>query len=118
MQAISFAVTPVSSDMIHPAHAMGVFRSDERFERDDGRDPGIRCMEAAARLGVLMAETSQRGFEVFTVHGGAPPVDPYRPDDIRAEVLARLCLVGDPARSSFLWRVGEPCWVGRIAGGN
>jgi len=81
---------------------MGVFLADERFEGDNGRDTGTRSMAAAARLGVLMAETSQRGFEVFTVHGGRPPVNPYRPDDIRAEVLARLCLVADRARSSFL----------------
>jgi hypothetical protein len=101
VQAISLAVAPVSPAMIHPAHAMGVFRRNERFERDDGRDPGTRSIEAAARLGVLMAQTSQRGFEVFTVHGGGPPVDPYRPDDIRAEVLARLCLVADIDRSSF-----------------
>ena len=118
VQALSLAVAPVCPAMIHSAHAMGVFRRNERFERDDGRDPGIRCMEAAARLGVLMAETSQRGFEVFTVHGGRPPLlPPFRPSCIRIEVLARLCLVADPDRSSFVLRVGEPRWMGRLLGG-
>ena len=117
MQALSFAVAPVSPAMIHPAHALGVFRPNERFVPDMGPDMGTQYMEAAARLGVVMAVTSQRGFEVFTVHGGGPPGNPYRPDDIRAEVLARLCLVANTDRSSFLWRVGEPCWIGRIDGG-
>ena len=117
MQAISLAVAPVSPAMIHPAHAMGVFRRNERFERDDGRDPGTRSIEAAARLGVLMAQTSQRGFEVFTVHGGRPPLPPFRPPDIRSEILARLSLVANPERSSILLRVGELCWMGRLLGG-
>ena len=117
MQAISFAVTPVSSAMIHPAHAMGAFGINERVDVDARLFNPALHVEAAARLGVVMAETSQRGFEVFTVHGGGPPGNPYRPDDIRAEVLARLCLVADTDRSSFLWRVGKPCWMGRIDGG-
>ena len=103
--------------MIHPAHALGVLRPDERVPLDMGQDMGTQYMEAAARLGVVMAVTSQRGFEVFTVHGGGPPGNPYRPDDIRAEVLARLCLVANTDRSSFLWRVGEPCGMGRLLGG-
>ena len=117
VQAISFAVTPVSSAMIHPVHAQGAFRIDERFNERMDPDFGAQCAEAAARLGVVMAVTSQRGFEIFTVHGGGPPGNPYRPDDIRAEVLARLCLVADEERSSFFRRVGEPCWMGRIDGG-
>ena len=87
--------------MTHPAHAMGAFRAKERFFPGKFAEHMEGYMTAAARVGVVMAETSQRGFEVFTVHGGRPPVDPYRPDDIRAEVLGRLCLVADTDRSSF-----------------
>ena len=95
------AVARVSPAMIHPAHAMGVFHPDEIFWFSMDPNRVTRYMEASARLGVLMAETSQRGFEVFTVHGGGPPGNPYRPDDIRAEVLARLCLVANRDRSSI-----------------
>ena len=87
--------------MIHPAHAMGVFRRNERFEESMDLDRGTRSLVAAAALGVFMAETSQRGFEVFSANAYLPPRNPYRPDDIRAEVLARLCLVANPNRSSF-----------------
>ena len=87
--------------MIHPAHARGALQADETFRPHGPGEEMGGAMEAAARLGVVMAEASQRGFEVFTVHGGRPPVDPYRPDDIRAEVLGRLCLVADTDRSSF-----------------
>jgi hypothetical protein len=102
--------------MIHPAHVMGALQADERFmPHRPGEEMG-GAMEAAARLGVVMAEASQRGFEVFTVHGGGPPLPPFRPPDIRSEVLARLCLVANPERSSILLRVGELRWMGRLLG--
>ena len=85
--------------MIHPAHAMGAFGINERV--DARLFSEAQFVEAAARVGVVMAATSQRGFEVFTVHGGGPPGNPYRPDDIRVEVLARLCLVANSDRSSI-----------------
>ena len=118
MQAICFAAAPASPAMTHPAHAMGAFRAKERFFPGKFAEPMEGYMTAAARVGVVMAETSQRGFEVFTVHGGRPPLlPPFRPSCIRIEVLARLCLVANPDRSSFVLRVGEPRWMGRLLGG-
>ena len=63
-------------------------------------------MVAAARVGIVMAETAQRGFRVFTTYGGRQPVEPFRPIDPRIEVLARLCLVANEVRSSFFLLCG------------
>ena len=63
-------------------------------------------MVAAARVGIVMAETAQRGFRVFTTYGGGVPQPPFRPEDPRIEVLARLCLVANEVRSSFFLLCG------------
>ena len=119
VQPIWVAADPASPGMIHPAHTFGFVPDDDTMEiamnLEESAFPTHR--EVAARLGVLMAVTNQRGFEVFTKHGGRPPLPPFRHPDIRIEVLARLCFVADNYRSSFLLRVGEPCWLGRVLGG-
>jgi hypothetical protein len=62
---VGLAVARGSPAMIHPAHAMGVFRADERFERDNGRDNGRSMASGPAGRG------SRRSRSPL----GAPPVN-------------------------------------------
>ena len=106
---------------IHPIHEKGVFRANEKIDpaywTDENSSNSI-CMVAAQRLGLLFADLNQRGFAIFTECGGRlPAVDAFRPNDIRVEVLARLCLVANTDRSCFFLGGGarrpcRPCFGG------
>ena len=85
-----------------------MFHLDEQVDKH-AWDTSESCHDtylwAAQRLAVLFGETGQRGFAVFAECGGRAPVAaPFRPADIRIEVLARLCLVANTKRVPPVWR--------------
>ena len=107
---------------IHPIHEKGVFRANEKIDPSVWSDENYNnnvCMVAAQRLGLLFADLNQRGFSIFTECGGRPSAaETFRRDDIRIEVLARLCLVANTDRSSFFWEGEVPGGrVARVSGG-
>ena len=93
----------------HPGNDKPAFAEGEQVPKHmkTGSDVSNNLyMVAAARLAIVMAETAQRGFRVFTTYGGGVRETEFRPEEDRIEVLARLCLVANQVRSSFFLLCG------------